>query len=323
MKTDLSRRAFLAGTAGAAGFAVAAAPNAAAADAPRFQKGASPWALTLNTSTIRPADLKTKIDAAAKAGWDGIELWINDLEEHEKSGGSLKDLGREIVDRGMFVPNIIGLWECMPMDDDAFQKSLAATRERMRRSAEVGSRFVAAIPAPDGPDFNERTASARYRELMRIGREDYNIRVAFEFVGFMKSVYRLGQASGVAMDSDDREACLIADTFHMFRGGSGFNGVKQLQGDFIANFHWNDVKDEVPREQQGDEHPRVSGRRHSAAGPGAAGPEGHRVQAHAVAGNLQARILGPGPLRGGGDGTAQDDGVHRQSRRVARVRGNH
>lgn len=254
MKTDLTRRAFLTGTAGAAGLALAALPAAAQDAPPRFQKGVSPWPMALNASTIRPAAVKTKIDAAAKAGWDAIELWITDLEAHEKDGGSLKDLGKEIVDRGMFVPNIIGLWECMPMDDAAFQKSLEATRERMRRSAEVGSHFVAAIPAPDGPDFDLKIASARYRELMRIGREDYNIRVAFEFVGFMKSVNRLGQASGVAMDSDDRDACLIADTFHMFRGGSGFNGLRQIQGDFIANFHWNDVNNEVPREQQGDEH---------------------------------------------------------------------
>jgi len=254
MKTDLTRRAFLAGTAGAAGLTLAAASAPAQDAVPRFQKGVSPWALCMNASTIRPADVKTKVDATAKAGWDAIELWINDLEDHEKNGGSLKDLGKEILDRGMFVPNIIGLWECMPMDDAEFQKSLEATRERMRRSAEVGSHYVAAIPAPDRPDFDLRTASARYRELMRIGREDYNIKVAFEFVGFMKSVNRLGQASGVAMDSDDREACLIADTFHMFRGGSGFNGLKQIQGDFIANFHWNDVNNDVPREQQGDEH---------------------------------------------------------------------
>ena len=167
MKTDLTRRAFLTGTAGAAGLTLAAAPAPAQDAAPRFQKGVSPWAICMNASTIRPANVKTKIDATAKAGWDAIELWITDLEAHEKDGGSLKDLGKEIIDRGMFVPNIIGLWECMPMDDEAFKKSLEATRERMRRCSEVGSHFVAAIPAPDTPDFDLKTASARYRELMR------------------------------------------------------------------------------------------------------------------------------------------------------------
>ncbi|NLO33787.1 MAG: sugar phosphate isomerase/epimerase, partial [Candidatus Hydrogenedentes bacterium] len=47
---------------------------------------------------------------------------------------------------------------------------------------------------------------------------------------------------------------LIMDTFHLFRGGSGFNGLGLIQGDLIANFHVNDVPADVPREEQGDEH---------------------------------------------------------------------
>jgi sugar phosphate isomerase/epimerase len=27
----------------------------------------------------------------------------------------------------------------------------------------------------------------------------------------------------------------------MWKGGGGFSGIAKLQGDFIANFHWNDV----------------------------------------------------------------------------------
>ena len=44
------------------------------------------------------------------------------------------------------------------------------------------------------------------------------------------------------------------DTFHLFRGGSGFNGVKHLNGEFIACFHWNDVRENPAREMQGDKH---------------------------------------------------------------------
>ena len=155
---------------------------------------------------------------------------------------------------GLFVPNIIGLWECMPATQEAFDASLPATRERMRMSAAVGSEFVAAIPAPDRADFDMAWGSHCYRELMRIGRDDYNIKVAFEFVGFFKGIHRLGQAAGIALDTDDPAACLIMDTFHLFRGGSGFNGIKLIQGELIADFHWNDVPGDIPREKQGDEH---------------------------------------------------------------------
>jgi sugar phosphate isomerase/epimerase len=219
-----------------------------------WQNGTSPWPLCLNSSTIRPAGLKEKIDVAAKAGFDGIELWVNELEKYEAEGGDLKTLGAEIRDRGLFVPNIIGLWDCMPMEEDAWQNSLAATRNRMRMSAWVGAKHAAAIPAPDRADFDLKIGTDRYRELLRIGREEFGLIPAFEFVGFFKGVYRLGQAAAIALDADDPDACLVMDTFHLFRGGSGFNGVRLLHGKMIANFHWNDVLTEPPREEQGDKH---------------------------------------------------------------------
>ena len=255
----MDRRGFLktsagAGLVGLAGPGCVAPRAAAAAKAARYQEGISPWPLAMNTSTIRPAPLEEKIRVTAEAGWDAIELWINDLETYEKEGGDLKSLGAELRDRGLFVPNIIGLWNCMPEGEEAFEKSLEMTKEKMRMSAAVGSQYVAAIPAPDRADFDIKWGASCYKRLIEIGRDEFGITVAFEFVGFFKGVHRLGQASAIALDANDSDACLIADTFHLFRGDSGFKGVRHLDGDFIANFHWNDVPGDVPREEQGDKH---------------------------------------------------------------------
>lgn len=252
MDGSMNRRGFL-GMAAGAGMMLAASPLGAEPEK-RYQGGSSPWPLCLNSSTIRPTPLEDKIRIAAETGWDAIEPWINELEEFEKAGGNLKDLGKKIKDRGLFVPNIIGLWECMPEGEAAFEASLTATRERMRKAGAVGSQFVAAIPAPDRENFDIAWGTHCYRRLLQIGRDEFGIIVAFEFVGFLKGIHTLGQASAIALDTDDKDACLISDTFHLFRGNSGFNGVRHLSGDFIANFHWNDVPGDVPREQQGDEH---------------------------------------------------------------------
>lgn len=217
-----------------------------------YQKGKSPWPLCLNVSTIRPSSLEEKIDVTHKAGFDAIELWIGDLEKYEEDGGSLNEIGSIIKEKGLFVPNIIGLWDCMPMDDQEFKYSLPSTRERMRMSAAVGAKHVAAIPVPDREDFNIETGIRRYKELLNIGREEYGIIVAFEFVGFFKGIHRFGEAAGIAIDVDDREACLIMDTFHLYRGGSGFNGIKHINPDFIADFHFNDVPSNTPRNELGD-----------------------------------------------------------------------
>ncbi|HOH31701.1 MAG TPA: sugar phosphate isomerase/epimerase [Candidatus Hydrogenedentes bacterium] len=254
--SQLNRRNFLLSTTAATSvFVSGTGPTHADENAPkRYQDGISPWPLVLNTSTIRPASLEDKLRVTAEAGWDGIEPWINELEDYEKNGGNLRELGQRIKDMGLYVPNIIGLWDAMPSTPEGFEASLPATRERMRRSSEVGSLHVAAIPAPDREDFDLKWGAEMYRELMRIGREDYNLQVAFEFVGFMKGVHRLGQACAVALDANDSKACLIMDTFHLFRGGSGFNALGLIQGALIANFHFNDVPGDIPREQQGDEH---------------------------------------------------------------------
>ena len=155
--SGISRRGFLAGAAGAG--ALAAAPHGAQAaeQGKRFQGGISPWPLTLNTSTIRPTPFKEKVVIAAEAGWDAIEPWINELEQYEEEGGDLKALAAEIRDRGLFVPNIIGLWDCMPATQEAWEASLPATRERMRRSAAEAPRGAAAsAPAPAAPAKNPR-----------------------------------------------------------------------------------------------------------------------------------------------------------------------
>ena len=252
MSSEMNRRGFLAAAAGT-GVALSAKP-ALAQEPKRYQAGVSPWPLCINTSTIRPTPFLDKIKIAAETGYDAIEVWINELEEYEEGGGDLKALGQQIKDMGLYVPNVIGLWGAMPEGEEAFEQSLEATRTRMRRCAAVGSEFVAAIPAPDREDFSPEWGVHCYKRLLEIGRNEYGLNVAFEFVGFFKGIHRLGQASAIALDVNDPGACLIADTFHLFRGDSGFKGIRHLDGDFIANFHWNDVPGDVPREEQGDEH---------------------------------------------------------------------
>ena len=248
----MDRRKFIQ-TPSIAGAAVASGMSVGCAEQKNgYQNGKSPWPICLNVSTIRPSSLVEKIDAASKAGYDAIEPWIGDLEKYEADGGNLKELGLKIKEKGLFVPNIIGLWDCMPMDDQAFKDSLPATKERMRRAAAIGSKHIAAIPVPDREDFNVETGIRRYKELLNIGREKYGIIVAFEFVGFFKGIHRFGEAAGIAIDVDDKDACLIMDTFHLYRGGSGFNGIKHINAEFIADFHWNDVNSTTPRNTLGD-----------------------------------------------------------------------
>jgi sugar phosphate isomerase/epimerase len=218
----------------------------------RFQKGVSPWPMIMNCATIRPVPLRDQIKFVAETGWDGIEPWMNDLEKFDAEGGDVKALGKEIKDRGLRIANIIGLWDGMPEGDEAFAASLPMSRKRMKLAADLGSPYVAALPLPDRENFNLADGAIRYRELVKIGREEFGIQPIMEFVSVFKSVTRLGQAAAIAFDADTPHSYILPDTFHMWKGGGGFAAIARLQGDFIADFHWNDVPPGVQPHEAND-----------------------------------------------------------------------
>src|SRR5690606_3118909 len=56
----------------------------------------------------------------------------------------------------------------------------------------------------------------------------------------------------VAATADDPDVRLLPDVYHLFRGGSGFEGLKMLNGNLIEIFHLNDYPKDIPREKQED-----------------------------------------------------------------------
>ena len=63
----------------------------------------------LNTSTIKPQALMDKIRLVGEAGYDGIELWLNDVLEHVARGGEVSEVESAIEDHGLIVPSVIAM----------------------------------------------------------------------------------------------------------------------------------------------------------------------------------------------------------------------
>lgn len=218
----------------------------------RYQNGRSPWPICLDTFTIRTAgDIEKKVDIAIKAGYDAIEPWDSELKEYEEKGGDLKALGRLIRDKGMFVPSMIGLWGCLPENEDAFQESLAATRDRMRMAAAIGCEFVQAIPNKVGDNYDSSFVASCYRRLLDIGEKEFNLNPALVFVE-MFPLKTMGQATAIALDANHPKAKIIPDVFHMYISKGGFEGLRQLNGDMFAIFQFNDAPKGMALEEMED-----------------------------------------------------------------------
>ena len=219
----------------------------------RYQKNQSPWPVCLDTATIRPASLRDKVKIAAKAGFDAIEPWDGELQKFEEEGGNLKDLGKEIRDLGLFVPSVIGLWNAIPPTQELWEKSLIDTRNRMRMASAIGAEHVQTIPNTIGVNYSQKWAADRYRDIIEIGINEYNIKPALVFVKYFP-VKTMGQAAGIALDANHPQAKIIPDAYHMHISEGGFEGIKLLRGEMIAIFQFNDAPASPPLKDLKDEH---------------------------------------------------------------------
>jgi 2-keto-myo-inositol isomerase len=202
-----------------------------------------PFGYSLNTSTIRgqKVPVEEEVKLAAKAGYNAIEPWIFELQDYTKRGHSLKDLGKLISDSGLKVESAIGFAQWVVNDDLERQKGLDEAKRDMEMVLAIGGTRIAAPPkgATDAPITDLGVIADRFRKLADLGTRIGVIPEA-EVWGFSKTLSKLGETILVAMESGHPQACVLPDVYHLYKGGSGFDGLKLIRGKAIGIFHVND-----------------------------------------------------------------------------------
>jgi sugar phosphate isomerase/epimerase len=144
--------------------------------------------------------------------------------------------------------------DAIPETREAWEASLPATRNRLRMAAAIGAQHIQVVPGPRHTIVDLKWAAQRYHDLLQIGLSEFNIIPAMVFLKLWKLPRRLGEAAAIALDANHPKAKIIPDVFHMHIGGSGFHCLKQLQGDFIAIFQFNDAPASPGIDELADEH---------------------------------------------------------------------
>jgi sugar phosphate isomerase/epimerase len=246
----ITRRQLLTTAATATATATAAATAAAAPEQP-----VDPFRFCLNTSTIRgqKLGLLQEIVLAGKVGYSGIEPWIREIDQFERDGGSLKDLAKQIQDAGLTVESAIGFAQWIVDDDKQRTAALEQARRDMDKVRQLGGTRIAAPPtgATNQDNLNLFAAADRYRALLEIGNR-IGVTPQVEVWGFSKSLSRLGETAFVAIESGHPDACILPDIYHIYKGGSDFNGLGLLAGTAIHCFHLNDYPNLPPRDTISD-----------------------------------------------------------------------
>lgn len=245
MSEQWTRRQWLLGTtAVAAGWGAQALPSQGA-----DRTAAEPFGYCLNTSTLmgQKLDLVEIVEIAAKAGYQALEPWIREMEQHVKQGGNLKELGRRIRDRGLTVESAIGFFEWVVDDAGKRRKALEEARRNFEMVQQLGGKRLAAPPlGAQQTEVNLAAAAERYRALLDLG-DQFGVVPEVELWGFSRSLSRLGEVAYVALESGHAKACILLDVYHLYKGGSPLNGLRLLGGTSMAVLHFNDYPADPPR----------------------------------------------------------------------------
>jgi len=245
-----SRRQWLAGATIMVGSSLTAHAANPVAEEEKGKPKDEPFSYCLNTSTIEGQKLSIveKVEIASKAGYQAIEPWIRELDQHVKDGGNLKDLGRRIQDSGLTVPSAIGFAEWIVDDETRRKKGMEQAKHDMDMVQQIGGKRLAAPPAGaiQQADLNLSRAAERYRALLDLG-DQMGIVAELELWGFSKALSRLGEVAFVTIESGHPKACILLDIYHVYKGGSEFSGLRFLSGSKLPVIHCNDYPATPPR----------------------------------------------------------------------------
>jgi sugar phosphate isomerase/epimerase len=238
---------------GTAAFASAAAGSVSAQKTPDRM----PFRLSLNLGTLSGFNLslEEEIDVAAKAGYRGIEPWSRKIEQFLAQGGKLADVRKRIDDHGLIVEGLVTFFQWMVDDDTKRAAGIEQMKKDMDFARQLGSKRVAATASGVNSvrldDF--RVLGERYCIILEIG-DTMDVVPMLEIWGASQTLNSLADAAAIAAWSAHPKAAMLLDVYHMFRGGSPFEGLALLNGKAIGMFHMNDYPAEPERERLNDGH---------------------------------------------------------------------
>jgi sugar phosphate isomerase/epimerase len=211
----------------------------------------------LNTSTVRgqKLDLAALVELASKANYDGIEPWVSEISSWRDAGGNLAEMKKRITDAGLSVESAIGFAEWIVDDPQKRKAGLENAKRDMDLVAQIGGARIAAPPS--GATKEKMTDLAgiaeRYAVLCKVG-ESIGVVPQLEVWGFSATLSRLGETAYVLAECGHSSACLLPDVYHIYKGGSPFDGLEILAGQAVHVFHMNDYPADPPRATIDDSH---------------------------------------------------------------------
>ncbi|MBS0560112.1 MAG: sugar phosphate isomerase/epimerase, partial [Proteobacteria bacterium] len=175
--------------------------------------------------------LPEKLDAAATIGFDGVEIFENDLLTHDGTPAEVRriaeDLGLSIA---LFQP--FRDFEAMPDAQRARNMDRAERKFDVMQALGCDLVLVCSNIQPSAIDDPAR-AAADLREMAERAHRR-GLRVGYEALAWGRHVNRWRQAWDIVQQADHPALGLIVDSFHTLCLQDDFAGIAEVPGERIA-----------------------------------------------------------------------------------------
>ncbi len=175
-------------------------------------------------------NLVEKLDAIAKAGFDGIEIFEQDFIAHD---GSPRDVGRMVRDHGLEIPLFQPFrdFECLP--EPLRAKAFDRAERKFDVMQELGTDLVLVCSTvhPSAIGGINRAAD----DLAELGERaaKRGLRIGYEALAWGKHVNDHRDAWEIVRRADHDSVGLILDSFHTLGRGVDPESIRAIPGDKI------------------------------------------------------------------------------------------
>lgn len=175
--------------------------------------------------------LGEKLAAIAAAGFDGVEVFDNDLIGSTLSPG---DVAARCADLGLTVDLFQPVRDVEGVPPERFEAVIHRARRKLEVAAQLGAPTVlvcssVAVDAVDGQ-------SLRAEQLYRLGElaAERGVRIAYEALAWGRHVNRVQQAWRAVVEAGHPSVTLAVDTFHLLARGDRPADLAGIPGERIG-----------------------------------------------------------------------------------------
>jgi 4-hydroxyphenylpyruvate dioxygenase len=182
--------------------------------------------------------LEEKLAAAAAAGFDGVEMFENDLIACASSPAGIR---RRVEDLGLSMELYQPFRDFEAVPPDRLAHNLRRARRKLELACLLGAPMLLVCSSVSELAVDDDSlASEQLRQLASLA-EEYGVRVAYEALSWGRHVNDYEHAWRIVEAADHPALGVCLDSFHILSRGTGLGGIGSIPSDKLFFLQLSDA----------------------------------------------------------------------------------